>query len=103
MNIQINTDHNIDGNERLQAYIKSKITDALKRFENQITRVEIHLSDENAGKTGLDDKRCLLEARLEGHEPLSVTANADTIENALNSATDKIKRVLETVVGKLRH
>ncbi|MEO5892475.1 MAG: HPF/RaiA family ribosome-associated protein [Ferruginibacter sp.] len=101
MNIQINTDHNIDGNERLQAFLENKISTSLSRFENHLARIEVYLSDENAGKSSPNDKRCLLEARMERHEPLSVTANADTIESAVNSAIEKIKQVLDTTIGKL--
>ncbi|MFD0764634.1 HPF/RaiA family ribosome-associated protein [Mucilaginibacter lutimaris] len=103
MKIQINTDHNIEGNERLQAFLENKITNALGRFENHITRIELHLSDDNAGKSGPDDKRCLLEARLEGREPLSVTANSETVESAVNSAIEKIKKVLTTALEKMSH
>lgn len=101
MKIQLDTDHNIEGNERLQAFLENKISSALSRFENYITRLKVHLSDENAGKNGPNDKRCLLEVRLEGREPLSVTANADTVESAVNSAIAKIKQVLDTEIGKL--
>ncbi|MCC8410776.1 HPF/RaiA family ribosome-associated protein [Mucilaginibacter sp. UR6-1] len=100
MNIQINTDKNIDGNERLQAFLEDKLTNALSRFESHLTRIELHLSDENAGKSGPDDKRCLLEARIEGHEPLSVRANGDTVETAVNDAINKIKNLLDHVMGK---
>jgi len=101
MKIQINTDHNVDGNERLQAFLENKISEALSRFDSHITRIEVHLSDENAGKSGPDDKRCLLEVRLEGHEPLIVTANGENVESAVNTAIEKIKRVLDTVLGKM--
>lgn len=101
MNIQINTDRNIDGNERLQGYFDNKITTAFSRFTNHITSIIIHLSDENAGKTGPDDKRCVLEVRGEGRNPQTVTANADTIDLAVNGAIDKMKRVLDTEYGKL--
>nr|WP_068889338.1 HPF/RaiA family ribosome-associated protein [Pedobacter panaciterrae] len=101
MKIQLNTDHNIEGNERLQAFLENKISNALSRFESYVTRVEVHLSDQNAGKSGPNDKRCLLEVRPEGREPLTVTANADTVENAVNNAIEKIKNVLDTEVGKL--
>lgn len=103
MKIQINTDHNIEGNERLDAFLENKVANALSRFENHITRIELHLSDENASKSGPEDKRCLLEARLEGREPLTVTGNADTVESAVNAAIEKMKHVLDTVLGKLSH
>ncbi|RZM26860.1 MAG: HPF/RaiA family ribosome-associated protein, partial [Pedobacter sp.] len=91
MKIQINTDQNIEGNERVQSFLEQKISDALARFESHITRVELHLSDENSIKNGPDDIRCLFEVRLEGLEPLAVTANADTIEAVVSKAIDKVK------------
>lgn len=100
MNIQINTDHNIEGNERLQGFLENKISSALARFENHLTTIVVHISDENAGKSGPDDKRCLLESRLHGRAPLTVSANADTIESAVNSAIEKMKSVLDTEFGK---
>jgi hypothetical protein len=58
MQIQINTDSNIDGNDRLVHQVEAVVRDALDRFSAQITRVEVHLSDENSGtKFGTDDKR----------------------------------------------
>ena len=100
MKIQINTDHNVDGNERLHAFLEDKITNALKRFENHLTRIEVHLSDENAIKNGPDDIRCLFEVRLEGREPLAVTANANTIEAVVSMAIEKVKSLLDTQLGK---
>jgi len=100
MNIQINTDNHIEGNERLQAFLQDKIANAFSRFENHLTRIEVHLSDENAGKSGPNDKRCVLEARPEGRTPMTVTANADTIESVVNNAIDKMKKVLDTEFGK---
>ena len=61
MNIQVNTDHNIEGSAELNSYVQSSLAEAFARFKVAITRIEVHLSDENAGKTGGNDKRCLLE------------------------------------------
>jgi hypothetical protein len=35
--------------------------------------VEVHLSDENGKKGGSHDKRCMMEARLEGHQRGALT------------------------------
>src|SRR5690606_39314065 len=85
MLINLNTDNNIDGNERLSAYLETQLTDGLSRFSSYITRIEVHLSDENANKEGRDDKRCVLEARLEGLQPI-----ADRKSTRLNSSHVKI-------------
>ncbi len=101
MKIQFNTDRNIPGNERLEAYVNSLITDDLERFSDNITRIEVHLSDENGGKEGQNDKRCMLEARIENMQPIAVTSHADTIEAALSDALSKLKSKLETIFGNL--
>lgn len=103
MKIQLNTDKNITGDERLESYLSSLVEDELSRFSDQITRVEIHLADENSQKKGGNDKRCMLEARLENRQPIAVTSHANTVEKALNDALDKLKAAIETINGRLRN
>jgi predicted component of type VI protein secretion system len=58
MQVQINTDHNIDGHEKHAAQIRSVVESALKRFSDRITRVEVQLSDENSNKK-VGDEDCV--------------------------------------------
>lgn len=59
MQIQINTDKNIVGDDALTRQIEATIEQVLRRFGDQITRIEAHLSDENsATKSSTADKRC---------------------------------------------
>lgn len=102
MQIQTNTDRNITGSEELAAQAQTIVEAALARFSDQITRVEIHLSDENATRGGNDDKRCLMEARLEGRPPIAVTHQAATVAAAMDGAADKLQRAIETTFGRLR-
>ena len=104
MTIQINSDNNITGTEELSNFVESTIAETLKRFDEQITRVEVHLTDENSSnKSGMNDKRCMLEARLEGMQPMAVTAHGDTIQQALKTALVKLKSSLDTTLGRLRN
>jgi ribosome-associated translation inhibitor RaiA len=102
MQIQTNTDPNIAGSEGLAAQAKTIVEDALAQFSDQITKVEIHLSDENGSRFGVEDKRCLMEARLEGRQPIAVTHQAATVEQAMDGAADKLKRSIERTLGRLR-
>jgi len=101
MQIQINTDHNIDGHERLAEHVRGVVEDSLSRFSTHITRVEVHLSDQNAARGGPDDKRCMMEARLEHHSPTAVTHQAASVHEAVDGAAEKLKRAVEHLVGKL--
>jgi ribosome-associated translation inhibitor RaiA len=98
MKIQFNTDKTINGDERNQKFFTSQISEELKRFQSHITRIEVHLSDENGKKEGLKDKKCLLEARLEGRQPIAVTCHAETVEQAVSGAIDKLKTNFETIL-----
>ena len=52
MKIQLNTDVNIDGTEALAAQVDATVTQSLAHFGEQITRVEVHLSDDPAAREG---------------------------------------------------
>jgi hypothetical protein len=103
MKIQINTDKNITGTQALSGALETIIENTLARFADQLSRVEVHLSDENSAtkSTPEADKRCLLEARIEGQQPTSVTHTANNIEEATKGAAQKMQRALETHFGKL--
>jgi ribosome-associated translation inhibitor RaiA len=102
MKIQFNTDKNISGDERSDQHFTSLILKSLDRFQSLVTRVEVHLSDENAGKNGINEIKCILEARIEGKQPIAVSSQADTIESAFSTALDKMKSFLETIVGRMQ-
>ncbi len=103
MKILFNTDNNIIVSKELRTPFISLISEELSRFSHQITRVEVHLSDENGDKEGLNDKRCTIEARLEGMKPIAVTNHANTHEQAVEGAIDKLKTSLDTIIGRLRN
>jgi len=103
MHIQINCDRNIEGYAPLTSQVSSAVGAALSRFKQQITRIEVHLSDENSSKkAGNDDMRCMLEARLAGKEPLAVTHTAANTQQAVDGALDKLIRLLESTLGRQR-
>jgi ribosome-associated translation inhibitor RaiA len=102
MQIQINTDHNIEDHEALTARVSGVIENALIRFSDHITIVNVHLSDENSNKKdGYNDMRCMIEARLEGRQPIAVTHQATTLDEAVDGATDKLANLIESTLGRL--
>jgi len=101
MHIQVNTDHKIEGHEALAARIRGVVENALSRVSDHIMRVEVHLTDESGPKSRENNKRCMMEARLEGHQPIAVTDEAETIDLAVNGAAEKLIRLIEHTLGKL--
>lgn len=102
IDVIVNTDSSVEGSEPLTAKVQSAVASSLARFSSRLTRVEVHLTDQNRGKGGNDDKRCMIEARLEGLQPIAVTATAGTVAQAVDAAVRKAARSIESTLGKLR-
>src|SRR5665213_1662487 len=90
MQIQINSDHNFELHEALAGQVSEVVESALSRVSDHITRVEVHLSDENGNKKGPNDQRCMMEARLEGCQPIAVTHQAASLDEAVDGAADEL-------------
>ncbi len=103
MQIQVNTDRHIDGHDALSQWVTASIESALVHVSEHITRVEVHLSDENGGqKDGPHEKRCLMEARLEGRQPMAVDHQAASLGEAVDGAAEKLGRMIDSTMGKQR-
>lgn len=103
MIVQFNTDHNIHGSEQLRDKFITLIKDELSKYSSRLTRIEIHLTDEDGKKNGMNDKRCVLEARIEGMQPIAVTSHANTYDQVIDGAIEKIKSSFETIFGRLNN
>ena len=104
MQFQLNSTNNIHSDQRLAEAVESIVRDDLERFGERLTRVEIHVSDENSRvKGGGNDKKCLIEARLAGLDPSSVSHSAPSLEEAVRGASTKMQRKLDSLIGKLNN
>lgn len=103
MQVQVNTDKHITGGERLTEYVRSAVNAKLHRFGSHVTRIEVHISDENAHKSHGSDKKCVLEARPAGMQPMAVTHLAATVDQAITGAVEKLERVLGDAFAQLHN
>jgi hypothetical protein len=79
MQIQVHTDNHTSGSAGLTQKVKAVVEGALDRCGGRITHVDVHLSGENGRqKSGDRDKRCMMEARLAGLQPITVSAEGST-------------------------
>jgi hypothetical protein len=101
LSIQVNTDNNIDAVDVARLGIEATVRQALDIFASRITRIEVHLRDDSAGRTTNGDKRCMIEARPARSAAVAVTCQAATIEQAVNGALDKIHALLTSRFGRL--
>ncbi len=102
MKIQFNSENNVSEGEEFREKLTSMISKKLSRFDKYITRLEVHLSDENSAKSGPNDKRCLIEARMEGRQPVAVTDQAESYIEAAAGAAGKIKAALNSMIGRMK-
>ncbi|MDP3489252.1 MAG: hypothetical protein Q8R71_03875 [Phenylobacterium sp.] len=101
MQVQVNTANNVEGREALVQSIEEDVRHRLSRFEGRLTRVEVHVGDENGDRTEGDDKRCVMEARPSGLAPVTVTEQAGSIDQATSGALNKLSSALDRTFGKL--
>src|SRR5690606_2823456 len=101
MQIEVRTGNHIQGDERLNERVIEWTEHALSNFSRRITRVEVHISDENGVKETPGDTKCVMEARVEKRQPTAVTEFADNVELAVRGAAAKLARALEREIGRL--
>jgi sigma 54 modulation/S30EA-like ribosomal protein len=100
MRIQVNSDATVKGDLRVVSFVRHEIDRILARFTDRLTRVEVHLSDLNAAKSGAADKRCVVEARPTQTRPLTTTATARRLDAAIGQALRKMQRLLASFYGR---
>jgi hypothetical protein len=92
--IRVNTDHNVHGGEGLATYVTTDLEEGLFRFGGWLTGVEVHFSEDGGSKP--EDKKCVIEARPSGKQPVAVTHHATTVDDAFAGAKQKLVRVLDS-------
>ena len=104
MQIQIHTDHNIEGHEALADQVSGVVKDALSGVSDRITSVDVHLSNQNSEQEdGNDSMRCVIEVHLEGLQPIAVTDQSATLDQAVDGAADKLTHLIESTLGRRSH
>jgi ribosomal subunit interface protein len=101
MQININTDKTIERHQGLDDHVQAVVSAAVQRFADHITRVEVHLSDEQSQKSADGGNRCLLEARVNGYQPIAVSDHSVHLHQAISGAADKLKRAIDSALGRL--
>ncbi|ANU07269.1 HPF/RaiA family ribosome-associated protein [Paraurantiacibacter namhicola] len=100
MQFQFNTDSSVMGTENVAERIEATVRDKVARFEDRLTRLEVHVRDENGPKHGADDKSCTIEARPKGGKPIGVTSHAAQVDDAARKAASTLAQRLERHFGK---
>lgn len=85
----------VEKTDGLEAHIRDQLDRAIGRFEDRLTRVEVHVADLNGpNKPGPGDMRCRFEARPAGHQPIVVDDEGSDLHAVINAAAHKLERAL---------
>jgi hypothetical protein len=103
MKVQVNTSNDIENKDGLERWATDYLNEHLARFEQDLTSIEVQMTDENhAAKGGGTDKRCMMEARVNGRgAPVAVTNYAANQDLAFRGAAEKLAHALDHSFGKL--
>lgn len=101
MEININTDNTIDRHQGLDERVREAVESSIGRFGEQVRRVDVHLSNENSQKHEDGSNYCMLEARVSGYAPVVVHAHAADLHLSISNAASKLKRALDSALGRL--
>ena len=100
MDIHVSTDNTINGDTRVIEVAQEAVKTDLGHMSDWLTRVEVHLKDQNGDKKGPEQIRCTMEARPRGLGPLSAHADAGDIPAALKGAATKLRGRLSSLQAK---
>jgi ribosome-associated translation inhibitor RaiA len=101
MNVQLHTDRNIAIDAELAARIETKVAADLERFASRVTRVDLHLTDQSAGRNTGSHVRCLAEAQLAGRPPVVVAHEAPDAKAAIDGAVVDLVAALGHTMERL--
>jgi hypothetical protein len=101
MQILVNSGNDVPLRQEFVDSAESSARQSLSRFAERLTRLEIHFNDTNGHKGGSQDKRCQIEARPRGMDPVSASHDATDLDLALRGALQKMTRLLDSSFGRL--
>lgn len=100
MQIQFNSDSSVMGTDEVASRIETRLREKLARFEERLTRLEVHVHNDHRHTHGHDDKACTLEARPRGGKPVGVTEHGSSVDDAARRAATTLAQRLDRLFGR---
>ena len=102
MLIQVNFG-DVSRTDTIDDYVHERVNKELAHFTDRVTRVEVHLHDDNGpSKSSTNDKRCTMEARPAGRQPLAVEHAGENLQKVIQETAGKLGRALTRVFDKAK-
>jgi ribosome-associated translation inhibitor RaiA len=101
MQIRVDVDDHIDGSEELMVRVEGVVEGSLDRYQEQLVRVEVHLSQLSRQNAGARDMCCRMEAFASaGLKPIAVSHEGMTMTEAIHAASAKLERAVATALAR---
>jgi putative sigma-54 modulation protein len=85
----------------VEAYVTERLTSALDRFEDRITRVTVRLRDLNGPRRSDADHECQVQVHVRGvGDPVIVQERGPSAEAAVAVAADVLREVVRREVDR---
>ena len=94
MQVQVNSGE-IHVTQSISEMVSAEVESALGMFRERITRVVVHLHDLNGREKAGMDKRCVMEARPAGLDPIAVNFTGASFGEAITGAAGKLGRAVK--------
>jgi ribosome-associated translation inhibitor RaiA len=101
MKVHVHTDRNLVIDAELEARIASNAAAALANVGARVIRVDLHLTDQSAGRKAGAHVRCRAEAHASGVAPVTVTHDAPDARAALDGAVASLASTLAHTFERL--
>jgi ribosome-associated translation inhibitor RaiA len=102
MQIRVDVDDHIDGSEELMVRVEGVVEGSLDRYQEQIARIDVHLSQRTPHKHGERDMCCRMEAHSGGFNTIAVVHEALTLTEAIHAASAKLERAVHSALHDLK-
>lgn len=80
----------------VESWAEERLHARLSHLEEKLTRVEVHLRDDNSpAKKTPDDKRCVMEGRIAGRQPLAVEHSGADLYQVIDETAGKLARAVK--------
>jgi len=101
MKVHVHTDHHLVIDTEIEARIASTTAEALAAFGPRLIRVDLHLTDQSAGRRAGAHVRCVAEAHPAGLAPVTVSHDAPDVKGALDGAVAALTSTLGHTLSRL--
>lgn len=92
---------NLQTSAAIEAWVRRKLVGVFRRYGPKMTAIEVHFEDVDGAKHGENDARCVMEARVNGREPVAVRARADDLYAAIDGAARKLDAAIRRAVERI--